>query len=137
MKTETLATKEDCQEEDVIGVQIEFIIENKGSLPAKNVKISNKGKIGNTYLAFTKDPSVDLCVVMIQGVKYSNQVKISKDVLARMTNEKERLIYHMELSYSDFEGYGNYSYSQFFEAKVSKRKPFTVSILPISGISSF
>lgn len=130
-----LQDKEHPNLDEALGGRIIFKIGNTGSLPAKNVKISVRGKIGNTTLPFTENENVAQGVVMVQDTKYSNTVNFHKEILARM--KAERLIYKISLSYADFENYQSYQHDQFFEVRIQSESPFQFGVFPISEVENF
>lgn len=137
VKTHRLITNESANGlDDVLGAKITFEIENKGSLPAKNVKISVRGKIGNTTLSFTENENLSKGIIMIQNTKYSNAPQIGKSILLRMKNN-EKLFYKVSISFTDFEEYQAYQYDQFFEVRIITEKPLELGVYPISEVENF
>jgi len=119
--------KEDTYD-NVKFVTISFIIKNVGNLPAKNLKISVRGKIGNTILPYIEnDPERDKQgVVLIQDTQATNKATISKSVLDRVVKNDQDLTYTVGLSYSDWEEYEKYSYSSTYEIYVTRKEPLTL-----------
>ena len=113
--------------EGVAGFKIHFQVENLGTRPAKNSRISTKGKIGNTVLPYTESEG-DAGVTIFPGVKVFNIVVVSKGTLDRLVLEKERLIYTVDLSYTDWEGHHKYENPQSFQVKVSEKDPLNLKI---------
>jgi len=117
--------------ENVKGVIIQFVIENVGNLPAKNLKIKTTGKLGNTILPHTEGKNSD-GVHIIPNAKYLNEATIGIDIIRKMIEDKTKLIYTVELSYADWENYTQYSYPLFFEIYVTKKEPLNLGVKPLS-----
>lgn len=124
VKTTRMFDKEDILD-NIKAVKIDFIIENRGNLPAKNVRIKTTGKIGNTVLPYTESDQKE-GIILIQNVKVTNTATISKDVLNKMIQEDEKLIYTVELSFSDWDNH-DYGYASKFEIYVTNKEPLTLS----------
>lgn len=97
-------------------------MENTGNLPAKNFKIKTTGKIGNTVLPYTETENNE-GIVLIQNTKVTNSATIGKSTIKRLVEKEEKLIYTIELSYSDWENYKDYNYPSRFEIYVLSKSP--------------
>lgn len=107
--------------ENVKAVKIDFIIKNTGNLPAKNFKIKNIGKIGNTILSYEKAKE-DKGVTLIPPNILINTAIIDDNVIRRLVENKEKLIFKVELFYSDWDDYKKYNYSSYFERFLLSRR---------------
>ena len=121
---------------DVLYTKIIFEVKNTGSLPAKNVRIVTHGKIGNTTMSFTKSENISKGIIMVQNVTYTSIVTIGKEALIRL-HKGEKLIYNVEISYTDFEEYEKYEYPQFFEVQIIQDSPVNIKVFPISEVENF
>ena len=115
---------------NVTGATIAFTIENAGTLPAKDVKIKVRGKIGNTTLPYTETETglTEEGIVLLPKAKVFNRPKIGKRTIERMV-AKERLIYTIQLSFTDWEDYKPYSYSVRYEVSVTKKSPLLLRVI--------
>jgi hypothetical protein len=113
--------------ENVKAVKIDFIIKNTGNLPAKNFKIKNIGKIGNTILSYEKAKE-DKGVTLIPPNVLINTATIDDNVIRRLVENKEKLIFKVELFYSDWDDYKKYNYSSYFEVLVITKNPLNLGV---------
>jgi len=113
--------------ENVKAVKIDFIIKNTGNLPAKNFKIKNIGKIGDTILSYKKAKE-GKGVTLIPTNVLINTANIDNKVIHRLVENKEKLIFKIELFYSDWDDYKEYNYSSYFEVIVIKKSPLNLGI---------
>jgi len=118
--------------ENVKGVSLQIIIENVGNLPAKNALIMTRGKLGDTNLPF-REPKANEGVTLIQNTKYTNETIIGREVLDKMlTNKDLRLIYRIEISYTDWENYNQYNYPSYFEVLIINKEPLNLVVRLLS-----
>lgn len=108
--------------ENVVNAKITFKISNTGNLPAKDFKIKTIGKLGNTTLPYTDHPKAG--GIFVQNAVGVNTTTINKDVIKKLVEEKERLLYTVQLSYSDWEDYEKYDYENRIEIYLISKKPF-------------
>ena len=102
-------------------------------MPAKKCKVKTTGKIGNTTLPFTEDEKASKGVVLIPNAKVTNVATLSKNTLDRLIEKEEKLIYTVELSYSDWEDYEKYEYPSYYEIAVTQKSPLNLTIRAVSG----
>jgi len=112
-------------------VLVNFLLENTGSIPAKNVKIDVTGKLGNTILPRI-EPSSDEGVVVPPHAKFSNLTSIGKNELKRLVDGGEKLIYSIKISYSDFEGYKSQEYTSYYELELVGKDPPAFLVHPVA-----
>ncbi|MBL7205493.1 MAG: hypothetical protein ISS63_14385 [Desulfobacteraceae bacterium] len=119
--------KEDSYD-NVRFVTIAFVLKNVGNLPAKNLKISVRGKLGNTILPYTENDTEagDRGVVLIQDAQVTNKATISKSVIDKLVKHDQKLTYTIGLSYSDWEEYEQYGYSSIYEIYVKGKEPLSL-----------
>ena len=108
--------------ENVENATITFRIKNTGNLPAKDFKVKTAGKLGNTTLPHTEDSKAG--GILVQNVGAVNTTTISKEIIKKLVEEEERLIYTVQLSYSDWEDYEKYDYKNMYEIYLISKKPF-------------
>lgn len=111
--------------DNVKELKITFNIKNSGTLPAKNLRVTVSGFIGDERLPIENnaDSSVNFVLPGAESKKY---VIISKDLLNRVAYKKERLIYKVEVKYTDLENYQKYSDVQYYELRLINMNPFEV-----------
>jgi hypothetical protein len=131
--TRLLSDKTQDTYDSVTSVICKFIIENVGSLPAKNFKIKPQLKIGNTILPHSEQDENYQGTILIPKVKANNYARINKDTLNRMIQTKERLIYTIEIFYSDWEDYQKYAYKCEYEIKILKKEPLHLAVYNLSA----
>lgn len=112
--------------ENVIAAKIDFVLKNVGNLPAKNFKIKTIGKLGDTILPHTDDGKKE-GVRIIQQNEVINTATISKNIIQKLVEGREKLIYKVELFYTDWDDYKEYNYSSCFEVFVTKKSPLNLS----------
>jgi len=116
--------------ENVDYVSVEFTIENVGSLPVKNFKIKPLLKIGDTILPYE---DVDYKGTgLVQKAKVKNTAIVRKDIIGRMLKTKEKLIWSIQMTYSDWENYETYSSESSYEIRVTTTEPLNVTVLSLS-----
>lgn len=109
------------------GVLLRFNLENVGNLPAKNVKILTVGKIGNTILPRTEADEKE-GITLAPHMKVTNSANFGRDVLVRLVEKGERLVFSVQLSYSDLEDYELQDYTSYYEIAVVKKDPLALAL---------
>ncbi len=122
-----LLDKKDDLYDNVRGLSIEFIIKNTGTLAAKKLKIKTIGKIGDTILPI-KVTDNSGCSMILPNMPLINQAFVNKEFLDRLVNDKERLIFKTEITYTDLEGYENYKNTEYFEILLTSKNPLNVRV---------
>jgi archaellum component FlaF (FlaF/FlaG flagellin family) len=118
--------------DNVKGAQVDFVIQNTGSTPAKNLTVEVRGRMGNTVLPYNEYPN-KMGTILFPGASGTSTVKIGKGQLDQLIAGRDRLIYTVKLSYTDWEGNKKYSLEQKFEVAVSAKEPLTLRVFaPIS-----
>ena len=108
--------------ENVVNAKIIFKISNTGNLPAKDFKIKTIGKLGNTTLPHTEDSKAG--GILVQNVVGVNTTTISKEIIKKVVEEGVKLVYTVQLSYSDWEDYETYDYGNMYEIYLMSKTPF-------------
>lgn len=111
--------------DNITFVQIDFIIENKGNLPAKNFLFKPIGTIGTTNLPYTDSGYKD-GVTLVQGIQITNIAKIDKSTLDRMIVQSDKLIFTFYISYSDWDVYNTYHYTSKCQLVVTNKDPLNL-----------
>jgi len=117
--------------ENVIGAKIDFVVKNVGNLFAKNIKIETTGKIGDTILPHTVKEK-NKGVIMIPQNTAVITATIGKDIIRRLVEKGEKLIYKVEFFYTDWDDYKEYNYSSYFEVIVIKKSPLDLGFIMLS-----
>jgi hypothetical protein len=112
------------------GLQIFFIIENVGNLPAKNVHITSTGTLGDTTLPSTLDKKSG--PILVPKTRVVNLNTISKNDIDRLFN-KEKLILTIKIEYSDWYNIHSDSYESYFEVEPLSKEPFLTRINPLGS----
>jgi len=135
IKTTRILTNIDDEDvyENVIAAKIDFIIKNVGNLPAKNFKIKTIGKIGNNILPYEEAKEHKGITVIPQNILV-NTATISKDVINRLVENKEKLMYKVEFFYTDWNDYKEYNYSSYFEVFIIKKSPLNLNYKMLSEV---
>jgi len=107
---------------NVANVIVRFIVKNVGNLPAKNFKIDTIGKIGNITLSHEETNKSGGSTVFPQQILI-NTANINKELIKDIVENKKRLRYKVEISYSDWKNYQKYNYSSYFEVVVANKNP--------------
>lgn len=117
--------------ENVSSASVDFIIKNVGNLPAKNFRIKVLGKIDDVILPYKKFGEKEGVIMLPQNTAV-NTVNISKGILDKLLEKKERLIYKIEFFYTDWNDYKEYNYSSCFEIVINQKSPLNlvVHLLP-------
>lgn len=113
---------------NVSNVVVRFIIRNVGNLPAKNFKINTIGKKDNTILSHEEPKENEGGTIFPQQILI-NTANINKDLIHDLVENKKRLRYKIEISYSDWKKYQKYNYSSYFEVIVANKNPFVLSFM--------
>ena len=108
---------------NVANVIVRFIIKNVGNLPAKNFKIDTIRKIDNITLSHEEAKKGGNTVFPQQIL--INTANIDKDLIKDIVENKKKLRYKVEISYSDWKNYQKYKYSSYFEVVVANNNPLT------------
>jgi hypothetical protein len=111
---------------NVASVIINFMIKNVGNLPARNFKIDTIGKIDNTTLSHKETKRSSGSTVFPQQILI-NKAIINKDLIKDVVENKKRLRYKVEISYSDWKNYQKYNYSSYYEFVVDNKSPLVFS----------
>ena len=93
--------------------------------------MSCKGKLGDTTLSHTERNDSGKGIILFPGVKGANTSTISKDVLDRLVVKGERLIYTIDLEYTDWEEARRFKYPQVFEVLVRQKEPLALDVTVI------
>lgn len=113
---------------NVANIVVRFIIRNVGNLPAKNFKINTIGKKDNTVLSHEEPKESEGGTIFPQQTLI-NTANINKDLIHDLVENKKRLKYKIEISYSDWKNYQKYNYSSYFEVIVANKNPFVLSFM--------
>ena len=111
---------------NVANVVVNFIVKNVGNLPAKNFKIDTIGKIDNITLSHEEPKKSGGSTVFPQQTLI-NPGNINNNLIKDIIENKKRLRYKVEISYSDCKNYQNYNYSSYFEVVVERKNPLRFS----------
>ena len=112
--------------ENVKGAVLDLIFKNTGNLPAKNVKVLSKLKIGNTTLPFT-ERELSEGFVLLQGGTASNRATISKQTLDKML-DGEQLILSVDMHYTDWEEEILTTYTSSYEVQIRSKNPLDLAV---------
>jgi hypothetical protein len=122
IKDQNLGSKYD----NLVGVKFDFVIKNVGNLPAKNVILNVKGMIGKTVLPKVESEPND-GIVLIQDTEVTNTRTIDDRVLHRLVHEEEELVFTIDINYTDWEEFDNYSFSNKYKITVESKDPLKLS----------
>jgi hypothetical protein len=114
---------------NVAMVAILFTYENVGNLPVKDFESKPIGKLGNTTLPFTDPETGEKGIKLIQWGKVQNVSQLGRNEIVRLVDGKEKLVYTVDISYSDWEGYESFNYQTSFQVVVVFKEPLTLAIL--------
>lgn len=120
-------TKDGDIYENVSSARTDFIIRNVGNLPAKNFRIKIIGKIGDVILPHKKFKEKGGIIMLPQNTAVSN-VNIHKDILDKLLEKKERLIYKVEFFYTDWNESKEYNHSSCFEIVINQKSPLNLAV---------
>ena len=120
-------TKDGDIYENVSSARTDFIIRNVGNLPAKKFRIKVIGKMGDVILPHKKYEEKGGIIMLPQNTAV-NTVNISKDILDKLLEKKERLIYKVEFFYTDWNESKEYNYSSCFEVVIIQKSPLNLVV---------
>lgn len=120
-------TKDGDIYENVSSARADFIIRNVGNFPVKNFRIKVIGKIGDVILPYKKFEEKGGIMMLPQNTAVNN-VNISKDILDKLLEKKERLIYKVEFFYTDWNDSKEYNYSSYFEIVINNKSPLNLAV---------
>ncbi len=120
-------TKDGDIYENVSSARTDFIIRNVGNLPAKKFRIKVIGKMGDVILPHKKYEEKGGIVMLPQNTVV-NTVNIGKDILDKLLEKKERLIYKVEFFYTDWNESKEYNYSSCFEVVIIQKSPLNLVV---------
>jgi len=125
--------KQGADYKNVVNVMVKFVIRNVGNLPAKNFKINTIGKMDNITLSHEETKKSRGGSIFPQQILI-NTANINKDLIKNLVENKKRLRYKIELSYSDWKNYQKYNYSSYFEVVVVNKNPLVFSYINIADV---
>ena len=126
-------TKDGDIYENISSARTDFIIRNVGNLPAKDFRIKVIGKIGDVILPHKQFEEKGGIIMLPQNTAV-NTVNISKDILDKLLEKKERLIYKIEFFYTDWNDSKEYNYSSYFEVFINQESPLNLGVQLISEV---